>query len=75
MILPYLLRLLCLCFASFFVLNLAAGLLVRIASKSAIRFVASRTPSAAARLLLALRIFPLTLATLFVLLLCVPSLR
>jgi beta-lactamase regulating signal transducer with metallopeptidase domain len=73
MILPYLLRLLCLCFASFFVLNFAAGLLVCISSKSAIRFAASRTPMRAARLLVGLRLLPFALAVLFVLGLCVPS--
>jgi beta-lactamase regulating signal transducer with metallopeptidase domain len=73
MILPYLLRLLCLCFASFFVLNLAAGLFVRISAESAIRFAESRSPKAAARFLLILRLLPFALATLFVLALCVPS--
>jgi Zn-dependent protease with chaperone function len=73
MIFPYLLRLLCLCFASFFVLNLAAGLLVYISSESAIRVAGSRTPRAAARFLLALRLIPFALATLFILVLCVPS--
>jgi hypothetical protein len=73
MILPYVLRLLCLCLASFFVLNAAAGLLVRILSPSAIRFAQSRTSSTAARLLLALRLLPFALAVLFVAGLCVPS--
>ncbi len=73
MILPYLLRLLCLCFASFFILNLAAGLLVRVLSKSAVRFSESRTARAAARFLFAVRLLPFALAVLFVLLLCVPS--
>jgi Zn-dependent protease with chaperone function len=73
MILPYLLRLLCLCFASFFVLNAALGLLVRISSKSAIRFAESIAPRAAARFLLALRMLPFAFAALFVLALCVPS--
>jgi Zn-dependent protease with chaperone function len=73
MILPYLLRLLCLCFASFFVLNAAASLFVRISSKSAIRFAQSRTSSTAAQLLLALRLLPFALAALFVASLCVPS--
>jgi len=67
MILPYLLRLLCLCLASFFVLNVAAGLLVCISSKSAIRFAESRTPKRAARLLVGLRLLPFALAVLFVL--------
>jgi Zn-dependent protease with chaperone function len=73
MILPYLLRLLCLCFASFFVLNAATGLFVRISSKTAIRFAESRRSSTAARLLLALRLLPFALAVLFVIGLCVPS--
>jgi Zn-dependent protease with chaperone function len=73
MILPYLVRLLCLCFASFFVLNALPALLVRVASKRAIRFAESRTPAAAARLLLALRLLPFALAILFVAGLCVPS--
>ena len=73
MILPYLFRLLCLCFASFFVLNAVAGLLVRISSRFALRFAESRMPAAAARLVLALRLFPLFLSALFVVGLCVPS--
>jgi Zn-dependent protease with chaperone function len=73
MILPYLIRLLCLCFASFFVLNAAAGLLVAISCKSVMRFAASRTPLGAARLLLGLRLLPFALALVFVLELCVPS--
>jgi beta-lactamase regulating signal transducer with metallopeptidase domain len=73
MILPYLVRLMCLCFASFFVLNVAAGLLVRISSKSAIHFAESRTPRAGARLLLVLRLLPFVLTVLFVVGLCVPS--
>lgn len=73
MILPYLFRLLCLGFASFFVLNAAAGLFVRVSSKSAIRFAESRASDTAARFLFALRMFPFVLATLFVVGLCVPS--
>ena len=73
MILPYLLRLSCLCFASFFVLNLVAGLFVRFFSKFALRFADSRTPRAAARYLIVLRLLPFALAILFVIALCVPS--
>jgi len=73
MILPYLLRLSCLCFASFFVLNLAAGLLVGFFSKSVIRHTESKSPRAAALYLIVLRLFPLALALLFVVALCVPS--
>jgi hypothetical protein len=62
MILPYLLRLLCLCFASFFVLNAAAGLLLTLSSNPAIRVAESRKPSAAARFLLAGCVAALVLA-------------
>jgi Zn-dependent protease with chaperone function len=72
-ILPYLLRLLCLCFASFFVLNAASGLFVRISSESAIHFAHAKSSGAAAELLLALRLLPFALAVLFVVGLCVPS--
>lgn len=72
-LLPYVLRLLCLCFASFFVLNLVAGLLVRIFSKSALSFAQAKSSSTAARLLLAVRLLPFALAVLFVVGLCVPS--
>ena len=73
MILSYLVRLLCLCFASFFVLNAVVSLLISIASQFAIRFAESTIPSVAARFLLTLRILPFALATLLVLGLCVPS--
>jgi Zn-dependent protease with chaperone function len=73
MISPYLFRLLSLSLASFFLLNAALSLLVRVFSQSALRFADRRTPSAAARLLLTLRLLPFVLATLFVLVLCVPS--
>jgi Zn-dependent protease with chaperone function len=73
MILPYLLRLLCLCFASFFVLNFAVGSLVRVFSASAVRFAESTSAEAAARFLVCLRLLPYVLATFFVLALSVPS--
>jgi beta-lactamase regulating signal transducer with metallopeptidase domain len=73
MILPYLSRLLCLCFASFFVLNFGLGLLVRMFSKSALRFAESRTAGAAALFLLCLRLLPYALAAFFVVALSVPS--
>ena len=69
----YLLRLLCLCFASFFVLNAALTALVRAGSKFALAFCAKRSPRAAAHFLFALRVLPAAVAALFVLLLCVPS--
>ena len=73
MILPYSLRLLCLCFASFFILNVAVGLFVGAFSKSATSLADKKSPKIAARLLFALRLLPLVLATFFVLGLCVPS--
>lgn len=69
----YLLRLLCLSFASFFVLNAALTALVRAGSKFAVAFCAKRSPRAAARVLFALRVLPAAVAALFVLVLCVPS--
>lgn len=73
MMLPYLLRLLCLCIASFFVLNAAAGLLLRCASRSVVRRAASNAPADAARFLFALRMLPAAFAAFFVLGFCVPS--
>jgi len=66
-------RLWCLCFASFFVLNAAVSLLVRTSSNYLIRFAESKTSAGATRLLFVLRMLPSALATLFVLALCVPS--
>jgi hypothetical protein len=73
MILPYLLRLLCLCFTSFFLLNAACSALVLACAKSAVRFAETKTARAAAGLLFLLRLLPLALAVLFVVCLCVPS--
>lgn len=73
MILPYLLRLLCLCFASFFVLNAACSLLVHLGSNAAVHWAETRPAKAAARLLFALRLLPVALGALFVLGFCVPS--
>ena len=70
---PYLLRLLCLCLASFFAVNAAAGLLVSFASRAAIRFAESMRARSAARFLLALRLLPCVLGISAVLALCVPS--
>ena len=73
MILSYLLRLLCLCFASFFVLSGASSLLVQFLSKWAVRFAESSTSATGARLLFLLRLVPCAIATLFLAGLCVPS--
>jgi hypothetical protein len=70
---PYVLRLICLCLAAFFLAHLALGLLVRAAAPLAIRLGESLRPRRAARLLLALRLFPVAMAGFVVLALCVPS--
>jgi Zn-dependent protease with chaperone function len=70
---PYLLRLMCLCLASFFLAHLALCLLVRAVAPLAIRLGESLRPRHAARLLLALRLFPVAMAAFVVLALCVPS--
>jgi Zn-dependent protease with chaperone function len=73
MILPYVLRLVCLCFASFFALNALVHLVVRFSSSSILRFAEGRQAKAAARFLFSLRMLPFAVATLFVLGMCVPS--
>jgi Zn-dependent protease with chaperone function len=69
----YLLRLLCLCFASFFALNSVAGLLIAFASRAAVRMAESKRARSAARLLLALRLLPCAVGIGAVIALCVPS--
>ncbi|HYL65216.1 MAG TPA: M56 family metallopeptidase [Candidatus Methylomirabilis sp.] len=73
MILPYLLRLVCLSFASFFVLNAACSMFILFFSNSAIHHAERKTAQLTARLLFALRVLPFVLATFFVFGLCVPS--
>ncbi|MDE3137397.1 MAG: M48 family metalloprotease [Acidobacteriota bacterium] len=70
---PYLLRLLCLSFASFFLVYLALALLSIAATPAVIRVAKRTTPLAATRLLLFARLFPLGLSLLVVLGLCLPS--
>jgi hypothetical protein len=73
MTLPYALRLFCLCCASFFTIHLALGLAAFASMGTATRVAERMKPSAAARLLFGLRIFPATLALLAVLVFCIPS--
>lgn len=73
MMFPYLLRLLCLCFASFFLVNAALSLLVRLLSNRILRFAESNRSAAAARIALASRLLPFALASAFVAFLCIPS--
>ena len=70
---PYLLRLLCLCLASFFAVNAVAGLLTSFASRAAIRMAESMRARSAARFLLAVGLLPCALGISTVLALCVPS--
>jgi len=73
MILPYVLRLVCLCLASFFLVHAALAFLAHCLAPIALR-LAERLPArSAARLLLALRLFPAAAALLAVAGLCVPS--
>jgi hypothetical protein len=71
--LPYLLRLACLCLASFFLVHAVLGLVTWIVTPGAIRLAERMRPRAAARLLLALRMLPVGLAMFVVGGLCVPS--
>jgi Zn-dependent protease with chaperone function len=73
MTLSYLLRLLCLCLSSFFLLNVVSGLLLRSFSGKLIRLAQSGHAAPAARFLLALRLFPAMLSAIFVFAFCLPS--
>lgn len=73
MILPYTLRLICLCFASFFVVHTAMAATVWAAAARAMRAGESMRPRSGARFLLGLRLLPVTLAVVVVAGLCVPS--
>jgi len=73
MTLPYTLRLLCLCFASFFLVHALLGLAAWIVTPSAARVAESMRPRNGARLLLALRLLPVTLAAVAVAGFCIPS--
>jgi BlaR1 peptidase M56 len=71
--LPYTLRLLCLCCASFFMIHLALAVATRLSAGTALRMAERLKPSSAARLLFAVRMLPLTLTLLAVLAFCIPS--
>jgi hypothetical protein len=72
-ILSYLSRLMCLAFASLFLVHLLTALVVAILTPLAIRKAQRLTPDIASRLLLTLRLLPFGLALSIVLGLCVPS--
>ncbi len=73
MILPYTLRLICLCFASFFVVHSAMAAAIWAAAPRAMRTGESMRPRSGARFLLGLRLLPVTFAAVVVAGLCVPS--
>src|SRR5258708_18933232 len=73
MMAPYLLRLLCLCLATFFVIHCVVGLLIALGGPAAVRAARRMRPRLAGRLLLALRLLPAALALFVVAGLCVPS--
>ncbi|HEV2290076.1 MAG TPA: M56 family metallopeptidase [Candidatus Acidoferrales bacterium] len=73
MTLPYALRLLCLCFAAFFLIHAALSLLVRFFSPAAIRLSESVRPRLAARVLFFLRLTPFVLTIFAVAAFCIPS--
>jgi len=73
MILPYALRLVCLCLASFFLVHLAFALAARCLAPAVLRFVERLRAQSAARLLLALRLAPAAIALMAVAGLCIPS--
>lgn len=77
MIVPYELRLLCLCLGSFFLIHLALSVFANVLAPGAMRRaerIAERQPArTAAMMLLALRLFPAVLSLAAVAALCVPS--
>jgi len=73
MMLPYLLRLSCLCLACFYIVHTALALVASGVSPTALRHAERLKPRKAARLLFALRIFPTAASVLAVGALCVPS--
>src|SRR6266404_6667648 len=73
MILHYASRLLCLCLASFFVVNAVLGLTATFVSRAAIRIAGTMRARSAARFLFSARVLPCALGIGAVLVLCVPS--
>jgi beta-lactamase regulating signal transducer with metallopeptidase domain len=71
--LPYCSRLVCLAFACYFLIHLLAATLMNCVAPAAIRIAAQVKPRDAARMLLALRLFPFAFTVLLVAGFCVPS--
>ncbi|MGH9592010.1 MAG: M56 family metallopeptidase, partial [Bryobacteraceae bacterium] len=73
MILPYLLRLLCLAFASFFLVHATLASCVRLLSSKAVKSAGNMRPRNAAWFLLGFRLLPALLGLFIVLAICVPG--
>ena len=73
MTLPYLLKLLCLCLASFFLAHLALAVAVWVGTPAALRIAARIRPALGARFLIFLRLLPAGLSGFIVAGICVPS--
>ena len=73
MILPYYLRLLCLCFGTFFMAHALSWLLIRSLAPAASRIAETMRPGMSARLLFGLRMAPATITLFLVVGFCVPS--
>lgn len=71
--LPYIMRLLCLCWASFFMVHMVLALVARFSAGTAVRVAEHLKPRSAARLLFLLRTSPWILTLLAVLGFCIPS--
>jgi len=70
---PYWLRLLCLCFASFFLIHIGLSLIVWLCARPMILLAERMRPRSATTFLFVLRMMPAGLSLLVVLALCVPS--
>ncbi len=73
MILPYYLRLLCLCFATFFVLHGICWLIARSLAPGALRIAGTVRPRLSSRVLFGLRMAPAAITLFLVIGFCVPS--
>jgi hypothetical protein len=73
MILPYYFRLLCLCFATFFVMHALGSLVVRSIAPAALKIAETMRPRLSSRLLFGLRMAPATITLFLVVGFCVPS--
>src|SRR3974390_938995 len=73
MILPYYLRLLCLCLATFFVVHALCSLAIRSMAAAAGRIAGTMRPRMASRFLFSLRMAPLAVSVFLIVGFCVPS--